>query len=134
MRGDAQVPKGVRLGERVAGLRREVVRAFQRRNRGAVVASDDLVEATDPEQRLAFAAQIAEISILLCSSLEQCQLACILDPAFEKPCVRDSTARQGDVSLYRIKSLRCARQPAGISAEDSAFIEQPGSLEPLVHG
>jgi hypothetical protein len=133
MLGDAQVPERVRPGERVASLRRELVRAFKRRNRRAVVASDNLMEATDPEQRLAFAAQIAEPSIEQCSTLEQRQLACILDLAFEKPCMHDSTARQGDISLDRIKFLLRARKRAGISAEDDTFIKQPGPLEPLVH-
>jgi hypothetical protein len=51
--GEPEMPRGVGEREVVPCLSREFIRPAQRRERRFAVATDDLLEAADPEQRLA---------------------------------------------------------------------------------
>lgn len=128
---DAQVPQRVRLRQLVAGPRRQLERAFQGGHRGVVVVSYHLVVRADPEQRLPFAARVAELLVELRRTREQLKLARVLVLLRDVPGVHDPAAGQGEIGLDRVQVPFGRRQRAAVATHDGAFIEQSRPLDPI---
>jgi hypothetical protein len=66
-----QVPQRLGLGPLVAGLGRQPVRPLQVRYGDLVVTPDELVQTTDPEQRLTLTPGVTQRAVQLESTREQ---------------------------------------------------------------
>jgi hypothetical protein len=116
---------------------------MQDRNCGITVAPHNLVEAADPEQRLALAAHVTELAIQLRRALEERQLARVLaEPLRVRPSLRKvlrmnhAATSQRKIGFHSVQVPLGESQHALVAAEDGAFIAQPGLLDSILgaHG
>jgi len=136
--GDAQVPQRFRYRVLGPGLFRQRQRSLEDRDRGLVVAPDDLVEAADPEQRLGLAAYVGQTSVELGRALEQHELALVLGrltgigvELHEEPRVDDPSPGESETCFDPVELAIGGRQRILVAGKDSALVQQPGVLDPV---
>jgi hypothetical protein len=123
----------------VAGLRRQPAGSLQVRHRGRVVTADELVDAADPEQRLALAAGVAQGPVQLQRSLEQGQLGGILGGrraggggGVLESRVQQQPARQRRVGFQRVQASFGVGQRAAVAAEHRLRVCRHGQCDRIL--